>query len=1010
VEPAVGVTSATTVVPLRDDGWVPPISVPSSGALVGRADDLAALAVAVGVPSGLPSSTAVLLAGDAGVGKTRLLAELVARALERGWRVLRGNCLDLGDSTLPYLPFTEMFGRLAVDEPPLADLLLSDGLGLARLMPGRRRLGAAGDPSVDRVERAELFDTVEQSLRRLAADAPLLIVVEDVHWADPSTRQMLSFLFARRIPGATIVASYRSDDLHRRHPLRATVAEWARLPGVARTVLSPLADDDVRTLVRALAPGPVSDSDVRGIVARAEGNAFFTEELVAALAMSGRALSTDLADLLLVRIDQLDDDARLVVRASSVAGRRVSHDLLAHVLELDPARLDDAVRGAVDGNVLVASASGTYYSFRHALLAEAVYGDLLPGERVRLHAAYARVLETREVEGTAAELARHARLAGDLRTAILAGIQAGDEALALGGPDEAAQQYESALELADGAGPDVDLPTLDLVSLTLSAAEAAAAAGRAHRSLALLQSQLEALPPSASDADRASLLVALAGTCFLLDTNLDVLALTTEAAQLVPAEPPTPLRARLAGVRSRAFAVFDRPDEAARWALEARELGERFGLAGVVAEASVTLADLDQRAGDPEASRRTLERSAADARAAGELAAELRSLFKLGSLHWGLGRLEEARTVYGEVVERARAAGRPWAPYGLDARVMDSLVAYVTGDWDESLELADLRGEPAPAAAEASLAAVGLSVAAGRGDHSALSLLGVLRPWWQRDGLIAVLCAGAVIDLHGDHGDLAAATAVHDDVIETVAGLWGSWTFQAQIRLNALLLGQIADEAARSGRDQRASLAERAAALVERAVEVAEIGASRGEGHRGPESEAWLARLHAEDARLGWIAGTLTQPEQLIEAWERSRDAFARFGHVPETARSQARLAAVLAATGHAAEAATQAGAARQVASRLGAEPLLRELRDLAIGTARARPVPIDRLDAPLTTREHEVLVLVALGRSNKEIGQQLFISTKTASVHVSNILAKLGAAGRTEAVALARRRGDLVD
>jgi DNA-binding CsgD family transcriptional regulator/tetratricopeptide (TPR) repeat protein len=992
-----------------DNGRVPPLSLPPQGLLVGRADDLAALAGAVGLPTGTPTSTAVLLSGDAGVGKTRLLGELITGAELAGWQVLRGSCLDLGESALPYLPFTEMFGRLAGDDPSRAEQLVADSPGLERLMPLRRRLGAAGD--AERMERAQLFATVEETLRRLATRAPLLIVVEDIHWADRSTREMLGFLFARRIPDATVVASYRSDDLHRRHPLRATVAEWARLAGVARMTLSRLTDDDIRTLVRRLAGGPIADRDVRGIVERAEGNAFFTEELVAARNAGGRALSADLADLLLVRVDQLDEGARHVVRASSVAGRRVSHDLLAHVLDLDPAVLDQSVRGAVDGNVLVASTAG-WYSFRHALLAEAVYGDLLPGERVRLHAAYARAIASHDVEGTSAELARHARLAGDLRTAIAAAIQAADEALTVGGPDEAAQHYELALELAGSVQSDGGAATVDVVALTLKAAEATAAAGRVHRTLALLQNQLASLPESAPAQDRAGLLVALASTCFLLDTNLDVLQITTEAARLVPAEPPTPLRAQLAGVRARAFAMFHQPDEAALWAVEARELGERLGLPGVVAEADVTLADLDQRAGDPQTSQHTLERSAADARAAGELVAELRSLFKLGNLHWGLGRLDDSAAAFAAATDRARQSGRPWAPYGFDSRLMLALIAYVTGAWDETERLTDLDTEVAPAAAEAAVAAVGLAVVAGRGDTAKLPLLDVLRPWWERDGLIAVLCGGAAIDLHGDNGDLASAIQAHRDVIDTVGRLWESSIFQAQIRLNALLLGQIANETARVGRDQRAALASLGPALVASAIEVADAGARRGAGYRGPESEAWLARLHAEDARLQWLAGSVTTPSNLIESWRASSDAFASFGHVFETARSQIRLAAVLAAAGHTTDATATAAASRAVADRLGAQPLLRELRSLghAPQPRSSRRAPADQNVQSLTTREREVLALVAQGRSNKEIGQNLFISTKTASVHVSNILAKLGASGRTEAVTLARRRGDLPD
>jgi DNA-binding CsgD family transcriptional regulator len=288
----------------------------------------------------------------------------------------------------------------------------------------------------------------------------------------------------------------------------------------------------------------------------------------------------------------------------------------------------------------------------------------------------------------------------------------------------------------------------------------------------------------------------------------------------------------------------------------------------------------------------------------------------------------------------------------------------------------------------------------------------VLRPWWDRDGLIAILSGGAAIDLHGDRGDLAAAIEVHRDVVETVGRVWELSIFQAQIRLNALLLGQIANEAARSGRDQRAALADRGPQLVASAVAAADAGASRGAGYRGPESEAWLARLHAEHARLQWLAGSVTTPEPLIDAWRASTDAFLGFGHVYEVARSQARLAAVLAAAGRTADAAAAATASRAAAERLGSEPLLRELTALGAAPQRtgSRRPPAERLDTALTVRERDVLALVAQGRSNKEIGQSLFISTKTASVHVSNILAKLGASGRTEAVTLARRRGDLTD
>lgn len=983
--------------------------------LVGRADELAGLAALVGLTpdQSVPEvpGAAVLVSGDAGVGKTRLLAELRDRAREAGWRVMIGHCLDFGDSALPYLPFSEAFGRLAGEAPALAESLVDANPAVARLMPRRRLLADEAQTRLERMDRADLFESLHAALAQLGRLGPLLLLVEDVHWADQSTREMLSFLFARQFAEpVSIVASYRSDDLHRRHPLRTVAAEWSRLPGVSRLQLRPLADDDVRSLVHVLHPAPMAERDIRSIVERAEGNAFFTEELVAAAEHGACALPTDLADLLLVRLDQLDDAARLVVRAAAVAGRRVPHELLSRVVDLDATDLDRALRSAVESNVMVpVGADG--YAFRHALLAEAVYDDLLPGERVRLHASYAGALATRDVDGTAAELARHARAAHDLATATRASIQAGDEAMAVAGPDEAASHYETALELL--GDPDVagiGDPPVDVVSLVLRASEATAAAGHVFRAVALLQDQLRVLPPGTPPEQRARLLHALAEAALLSETPIDVLAITTEAMRLVPDEPATPLRAQVLSIHAHANADRHRDDDAARWAGQAIELARELGLPDVAADAATTKARLDERAGDPESSQRILEHSVAEARAAGEVAAELRGLFNLAGLHFELGRLAEARAAFEETAERARLAGRPWAPYGLDARAMAGLVAYVAGDWDAAERTVDVTGESPPGMAEAVLASIGLSVAAGRGRERAIALMGHLRPWWERDGMIAVQSAGAAIDLHGDAGDLAAAVAIHDDVVATVSELWQLKSFQARVRLSALLLGQLAASAARVGARERAALADRGSELAEAVDQVVQHGRLRGRA-RGPEGEAWLARVAAEHARLRWL--TAADPpgeDELVAVWQRAVSAFEAFGHVFEVARSRTRLAAVLRAVGRSAEAAEQAELAGRVARRLGAAPLLSELRTLGGGAVPAQRADGSRLDEALTAREQEVLALVAQGRSNRDIAGHLYISAKTVSVHVSNILAKLGAAGRTEAVAVARRRGLLTD
>jgi len=1004
------------------------------GPLVGRAAELDRLAGLVGLagprgpehPDASARSGAVLLSGDAGVGKTRLLVELRDHAESQGWRVMVGHCVDFGESALPYLPFSEAFGRLASDSPGLAASLVAAGPGVARLMPARRLLGdgqqvPAGSESEhperatttpDRIDRADLFESVHASLEHLARAAPLLLLVEDVHWADQSTREMVSFLFSRGFEGpVSLVASYRSDDLHRRHPLRTTAAEWARLPGVSRLELGRLPDASVRDLVRTLHPRPLPDHAVRGIVERAEGNAFFTEELVAAAEAGAGALPGGLADLLLVRLDQLDEGGRQVVRAAAVSGRRVSHDLLARVSGVDSSELDAALRGAVERNVLV-PAGGDGYAFRHALLAEAVYDDLLPGERVRLHASYVEALTSRDIEGTAAELARHARAANDLPTAARASVAAGDEAMAVAGPDEAARHFETALELVSDPTVAGSLGTdVSIVDLVVRACDASVVAGQVFRAVALAQHQLAQLDRSAGPDDRARLLQALAASAILGDTGVDVLAVTTEALQLVPGHPPSALSAQLMALHARANGDRRRDDDAARWAAKALALGQELGLASVVADASTTLARLDERAGDPESSRQLLEQTVAQARAAGEVGAELRGLFNLGGLHYEYARHGEALEVYLSSARRAVEAGRPWSPYGLDSRVMAGLVTYVTGDWDQSVSILDTQAEAPGEMASAYLASAGLAVAAGRGDLVALDVLPRLRPWWDKEGLVAILVGGAAIDLHGDADELASAIASHDETVEAVGALWQRPTFQARIRLSALLLGQLNAAAGRPGVNDRDALAARGEELADIAVQVAAGQSELAWGH-GPEGQAWEARAAAEHARLRWLTGVDPPGEnELVASWARAVELFEAFGHVFEVARSRARLGAVLRATGQAGAAGDVVALANTTARHLGAQPLLRELR--SVGGTASTPAGSgtggdSRRDEPLTAREHEVLALVAQGRSNKEIAGQLFISAKTVSVHVSNILAKLGAAGRTEAVAVARRRGDL--
>jgi DNA-binding NarL/FixJ family response regulator len=964
--------------------------------LIGRRTELDTLLAAVRHASQGVSSV-VVLDGDAGVGKTRLLSELVQAATEQGVLNLIGHCVDLGDAPPPYLPFSEAFGRFASERPESIEELLAAYPAIGRLLPRR---GPAVRGTENRVDRGELFESVLGALALPALRQPVLLVVEDIHWADQATRDLLGFLFTRvTSERLAIVASFRSDDMHRRHPLRPTLAEWSRLAAVERLHLDPLGADEVRTLVRSLHTAPMAELDLRGIVSRADGNAFFAEELVAAAGQYADAqqLPWQLADLLLVRLDPLSDDARQVVRVAAVGGRRVSHDMLAAVFDLPAAALDAALRDAVDAHILEPTSSGRGYTFRHALLAEAIYDDLLPGERVRLHAAYAAVLAKGE-QGSAAERARHARASHDLPTAYVASVQAGDAAMSVAAPQEAMRHYETALELAPlvASAPDP-------APLVLALVDAAVAAGRSYRGLRLAREALDALAPNEPPASRAMLLYAFGFAAVAGETDIEAFAATEEALRLVASDQPSVFLARLAGLHARTALNVAREVDSERWARQAVEIGRAVGSSEVVADAETTLAMLARRAGDPADAARRLSVLADAAHESGEAAAEIRMRYNLGGLHYELGDLEQSQIAYAEATRRAAEAGRPWAVYSVESRAMLSLVQYVRGHWDEAARIVDVSDETPPGQAEALLAATGMAVRAGRGDRSALELLPALRRWWERDVRMALYAMGATLEFHEQQARGDDALALIDEAVELLGRIWQEPWFLARIRFAAQGVATLSAEVMTAPQSRRAAIVASADQLTDDGRTSARKGLPAGR-KLGVEGLAWLDRLEAEWMRLRWLAGVDAPGEaEHIAAWQRSADAFG-YGHVVELARSRTRLAAVLRAAGRATEAAEQATLARDVARGLRAEPLLAEVRALGL-TSLPRASGPSGADA-LTARERDVLALLVEGRTNRQIAGQLYISEKTVSVHVSNILAKLSVRSRAEAAALANRDG----
>ncbi|CAM5325649.1 hypothetical protein SROCM77S_01301 [Streptomyces rochei] len=967
--------------------------------LVGREDELARL-TGVLERARAGEARAVLIAGDAGVGKTRTLDEVAGRAAAAGTTVLTGHCVDLGDVGLPYLPFTEILGVLAADERfaavlaahPVADRLLGAGPQDAEGRDGATR------------SRLRLFEDVAALLAELSDVAPLLLVLEDLHWADQSSRDLLRFLLSRGVlqrpaGGArghrvALFASYRADDLHRRHPLRPLLAELVRLPSVERLELRPLPDGDVARLVRSLRERPLPEATVHRIVERAEGNAFYAEELVAATDAPVHGVPSGLADVLLIRFEQLSETAQQVLRTAAVAGRRVGHELLRDAVGLPEEELESALREAL-GRQLLVSDDGDTYSFRHALAREAVYADLLPGERARLHGAFARLLGGPDRRSdSAAERAHHHRESHDLPQALAASLEAADHAQRIGAPAEELRHLEAALDLwsavdaaARPAGPDA-------VTLTLRASAAAAHAGDLHRAVSLTRSALAGLGQDADLELAARVRYTLAGNLLRVDNLSAAFAHSSEAFALIPAEPPSPTWVWAAATHVMAARQVGEIETALRVGRRALRVAEELGVADARADLLISVIGLEDDNRTTERGRRRLREARELARRAGNAPVELRALFNLAIGCFESGAPADCLDRAAEGLERARRSGLLSSPYAREMRYLRLLVRYTLGHWEECLREAAEDEAGGPPAAGAHTVAPVLYVALARGDLGAAdrarALLDGPFDW------MVTLVAGIVLT------DAAALRGDPEDAVRWARSTVARLTDDAgtppavTVRLAALALSAVADTVVglrAAGDEAEAGRWTQAAAEL---LEQARRSARRGEDDRpqGPEGQAWLARAEAEWERLA------TGPDPA--AWQRAVDGFAH-GDVYERARCRLRLAEALLAAGRPQEAAREAGLAHREADQLGAAPLRERLDDLV---RRARPADTGDRATQLTAREQEVLRLLSRGRSNRQIGEELFITAKTASVHVSNILAKLEAASRTEAVAVAYRQG----
>ncbi|MFF8194710.1 AAA family ATPase [Streptomyces bobili] len=991
-----------------------------SPVFVGRADELATLNDALArAAAGEPQ--ALLIGGEAGVGKTRLVEEFATAADRRGAVVALGGCVEIGADGLPFAPFSTALRALRRALPDdLAAAAAGQEEELARLLP---ELGETSAGRHDEESMARLFELTARLLERVAADRTVVVALEDLHWSDASTRHLLSYLLRTLRTGRLVVlATYRADDIHRRHPLRPLLAELDRLRTVHRLDLARLTRDEVGRQIAGILAAEPDPAQVDDIFERSDGNAFFVEELAVAAHEGCRPGLTDtLRDLLLVRVEALPESAQNVARIVAEGGSTVEYQLLAAVARLAEDDLIEALRAAVGANILLATPAGDGYRFRHSLVREAVGDDLLPGERSRLNRRYAEALEADPTLVPADErvtrLASYWYHAHDPAKALPAVLEASVTARSRHAYSEQLRLLERAMELWDVAPEDVrnrlrpldyaeaypacgcDPGTTPLRYLDLMAEAAVAGrlCGDRESALKITKRALRLLEDEDDPLRRAWFWVQRSRLVRSLGRGSGREELST-AQDLVRGLPPSEVHAEvLTHVANWSLLHAPGPDAYAA-AEHAVEYARMVGVREIELDARQILGVLMVDAGHVEPGLTALYEVKDQALAENIPSVALNAYVNLPSELEAVGRSREALPIMEEGIAYARRHGLSETEAWVWGNLAESLLSL--GRWDEADRAC---------------------VAAGRIGQG----VGIR-------GFHAALCA----ELALTRGDLAETSRQ----LAAASGYFGS---QDRAPQNDLPLTRLAVALATGeGRlpDARAHLAraldrgfppgaQRYAWPLLLTGAAAE-GDARGLPGADPGRDELLARIREAAKKIVavvpvWQAHELWLRAELLRAeggggpedWAEAVTAFETMERPHDLARTRYRLAEALLTEGGDDErdrAAELLRLAHAVAAHLGARPLAdavgrlaqRARLSLTPGPRRA-PAASDPVEAlGLTGRERDVLRLVSAGRTNRQIAEALFISPKTASVHVSNILAKLGVAGRGEAAAVAHRLG----
>lgn len=952
--------------------------------MIGRDRELEQLSAALERAAG-ERPTAVLITGDAGVGKTTLMRAALERAEHRGFATLVGAAAP-GVRGLAFAPLRAAL-RAVPERYPTEELeaVLRSRPGVAALLPGAAvptspEPPRPGGPAAAH-EPAELYVEVLGFLGELAERRPVVLALEDLHWADYSTLEMLDFV-ARNLAGEPLVLllTVRTDEPEADDYVMRTLAELARVQGVESMALGGLTRAALGELVADVRGTPPDAATVDALFGRVEGNPFYATELLHAGASSSSGLPPSVRDALRVRLAQLGDRHRQLLRAAAVVGQGVEADLLAAFLHLPPEDVAIACRAALEAGVLVDDPVDGQVRFRHALLQEQAYSELMAGERRRLHDRLAEHLAA-EPRTPPAVLAYHYDRAGRLTDALSHTLRAARTAAGAHGTLDGVQHYRRAMELWREA-PDARTTTgRDLVDVLEEASACALNVAVAAQAAPFLEALLEELDPG-REAERWAMTAAqLSELRWESGEPEEAVRLLDRAEQLLRRGAPSPAMVRLLERRSYTAISTGRFDDATRDAAEAVQAATALGDTALQAVALGRLGLAHVTVGHPDG----LE----------ELRESLRVARRLGPGH------EPSRQAINLLVVLHAASDMVEA--GPIAReLLDAIDDVAIGPDDRAV-----------------ITAVGVRIATAGGelDRAADHLAAVVVPTTlrYREYLALADAEHAVAS-----GDVERARARIDSIARSDALLPALHRslIDAELAIRTgrpLIARRIVDDNLDRAEAYPEVTLLRLCGLALEALEP-----------QDPAADGYLARAERKHESLGQypaisktaLAGLLDTVRSLHDVVQRRPPG--RAAGSAASALDQAGLGLLAGwARLHHARGLVDTGGDRTMAAHLvanghgwaaaaGAVPLRSAFEDL-VRRARLDVGGVSRLadgDLGLTEREIVVLRLVAAGRTNREVAERLYISPKTASVHVSNILRKVGATNRGEAAAVAHRHG----